>query len=1327
MALVLRPPASRESLTDTLGDIGRSRKTVAVATGLFAFLAVTLGTILLACTLDAAFHLPALARAFALVTVLSLAGVVWVRGVARSFSLRSDPLSVAHELEGKYPALNDALASAVSFLEAGDAEKRGVSARLEQVAVRSAQRAANRYNFDRLVPSGRCWRMVWTCGAIVAIAIPLVLSNVDRASVALVRLADPFGIHAWPTKTRVEILTPAELPTRMPKGEPFDLKFAVRGTIKDRAVVTFRIAGGEEFEEQYPLAVANDPKFYGAAVVTTRIEAARIQSSFSFKIASNDFDSEWQQVNVVPPPRLVAIPGPGGGRPSPLFRVKPPEYTGLPEMDLPDGATVLEIPVGTVVSMRATADVRLASAVLAFTGDRSNVTNAAGLSLVGNLNPFAAVGMQSLADAIGSDIPVSLDASGKGLSAFFTPTMSGMYVFRLTDETGLTGIRLLEMRLTPDPAPTVILLRPTIGKDPQVLTPTAKLTLHVAADDKLYAVRRTFLEYRVGREATIRTIPLHDVRDVAVGLPTIIGGVGVLAYVRPVSTETKVSLPLSVFTRDGTNSLRDGDILSIRGASDDWDDITPAKEPGRSAEFEIRIASPESVEAWLERELAAMRPDLIRVRNQQRETRQKAGEAIPQADGSLIPADRDRLLASEQTQRLIRGKISDANDGLRIKADVLLETVRVNALPRSNTTDRVAVVAEALGRLSDRDLPVIEPSLSDARQIGGQPPRAGQEQAVSDMLKRAIRHQKAVEDGLSDLLDLLSVWGGAVEIRGEARVLRDFIQRQVVEVDRLGQPPPPSDLDRAGTRAEQASDQANQLMTRAGRLAGEKEKEAVKHRSNAEEKSNAAVALRAKAVALPPGTPDKSAMNAQAALLEAESQEWKSTAEKAAAEAAALRKAIQAAEGQSLPEGLRDAAGKIRKDNRSLGVELLNNAVTRLDRLIAALTEKSPDTAPDLEKRKKEADSIDALATAQDDLRKRSADAGKVGDPVARAAEMKKLAAEQDKLIERGKEMLQRLTLDRADRPARDVRAAIDSMEAARSDLENGNPGIRAQNDAVERLDNARDRLDASTAVAPEQLSDEKRRKMVEKVQALLERQKAAVAEAERIHKLVTASKEWNRDALTAYGDLGEKRQQPITDEVRALEKEFASLPVLARVLSESAGAMDSATKKITNRLQEFDPTNAYDAELEIANDRKVLRPMSLAQRRLEQLLDALKQEEPKTTAKRDPPSKTPNPMNPAPSGGGDRDIVPPLAQLKVLRSLQAELNQRTAEFAKAHPDPEKLTEEERAELKELEDAQREMASLFEQMAKVFQEAKMGMPEIPPKPDTPENPSPEKP
>jgi len=75
--------------------------------------------------------------------------------------------------------------------------------------------------------------------------------------------------------------------------------------------------------------------------------------------------------------------------------------------------------------------------------------------------------------------------------------------------------------------------------------------------------------------------------------------------------------------------------------------------------------------------------------------------------------------------------------------------------------------------------------------------------------------------------------------------------------------------------------------------------------------------------------------------------------------------------------------------------------------------------------------------------------------------------------------------------------------------------------------------------------------------------------------------------------------------------------------------------------------------------------------------------------------------------------MVPPLAQLKILRALQEELNLSTAEFARAHSNSDKLTDEERDELKELEIAQREIAALFGQISKLFDDHKLPQREPP--------------
>jgi hypothetical protein len=56
------------------------------------------------------------------------------------------------------------------------------------------------------------------------------------------------------------------------------------------------------------------------------------------------------------------------------------------------------------------------------------------------------------------------------------------------------------------------------------------------------------------------------------------------------------------------------------------------------------------------------------------------------------------------------------------------------------------------------------------------------------------------------------------------------------------------------------------------------------------------------------------------------------------------------------------------------------------------------------------------------------------------------------------------------------------------------------------------------------------------------------------------------------------------------------------------------------------------------------------------------------------------------------------VAQLKLLRALQAEVNQHTEDFAKKHPDPKKLDDKAKAELQSIRRDQAEVGELLEEL-----------------------------
>lgn len=111
---------------------------------------------------------------------------------------------------------------------------------------------------------------------------------------------------------------------------------------------------------------------------------------------------------------------------------------------------------------------------------------------------------------------------------------------------------------------------------------------------------------------------------------------------------------------------------------------------------------------------------------------------------------------------------------------------------------------------------------------------------------------------------------------------------------------------------------------------------------------------------------------------------------------------------------------------------------------------------------------------------------------------------------------------------------------------------------------------------------------------------------------------------------------------------------------------------------------------------RSIARLQRRAARRIDQLLDALKTDR--------GPARPPVPDAEGDAeGGGGRagrpsDGIPQLAQLKVLRSLQEEVNERTADLGKRYPDPGKIPQAVQRELQALRKDQQEIADLLDEL-----------------------------
>jgi hypothetical protein len=1318
MPITLRPLDQRSHLPTRLLEFGWSRKLTILIGGAFALIAVVLLTVVVACSLDSAFYLPAVTRAAMLVVLAGGGAALAYRWLGKPFMEPVHPQRMAHLLEEKYPKLNDSLASAIAFLLGGESEH--TSARFRHVAVMRAQRSLDKCNLTALVPTGPAWKWFAAAVVVVASATALALSYPDHARHSVIRLFDPFGVHPWPTKTQVQITEPAEFPVRAAIGDPFDVKFTVSGVIPDAAILTVQLENGNSYDEPWSILVPDDGR--RMVEVTARLEPHRVPKSFRLQIRANDAVTEWHEVTLAPPPKLVPL----DGRQSPLMHVTFPAYTDLPPTDLPDGTSVIEAVHGSRIRFRAATDRRVIQAALVPQLDRGAMREGVAVASLSSLNPISALMAQTLADDILADIPITISGEGTRLSAEFTPKLPGLYVLRFTDETGLTGTRLLDFRMTPDPTPIVVLERPALGKDPVVLLPTASVFVQSRAEDRTFAVQRMVIEYRVGGpDAPLRELPLVDLPSFGLPLSTLVGGAIGNTYAKQQNVSAVVTFPVAIFTKADGSAPVDGDRITIRTAANDYDDVSVLKEPGRSKEeITIQVVSKSALETVLQEQLSQLRPKLLTMREQLRQTREKADEvAKAAADGKLSSEEAAKLGQAERDQRNIRNQVSDPRDGLQQAAQLLKDTVEANGVPRTTTTERVTAIADDLARLSEQHLDTVEPLLSGAKQEADKQATGGKPDAkkIADELKKAVRQQQAAEATVDAMLKKLEQWAGAGEVRAEARAIKEQLNKateQGLKATEGVEPGKPvealtpnekAELSRAGEKFNQLADRAAKTIEKAESMAAQKEQLANELQAQADAQFQQAADAKTESEKHPPGSDaGKDAAN-RANTLQSQANDAKTEAGKAKAEADALRSAVQQAGGQALEQDLRDAGSAMKNNKPAQSAAAQKSAAQRLDQLAQALSEKQPNSDDTLQKKKDLADEVDQIAEQQDELRKKVKEAEKIEDPMKREEELNKLARDQERLREKTEQAAEKLTRERESDAADKLRAAAEQMEAAKAELEKGQSAEQQQKDALNRLDETVKQLDQKQESDQQKLSREKRAQLAEQVKSLRERLKATDDEAARIQAEVAKQEAWDRAKIASLGDL-EDRAKAIAEELRKFaEKELEPLPVFKQLAEQAATLTDTAAKRFAERKDDALDSigQPFDPKAEQGADERTRRPLRSAIRRIDHVLDSLK-EDPKKPGGSNAGQGGGGDMPPGggvgESGGADQNTgVPPIAQLKALRSIQAELNDRTREFAEAHPDPEKLTEADREELLEMEEAQREVARLFEKLKPAFE------------------------
>src|SRR5438552_4675788 len=224
-------------------------------------------------------------------------------------------------------------------------------------------------------------------------------------------------------------------------------------------------------------------------------------------------------------------------------------------------------------------------------------------------------------------------------------------------------------------------------------------------------------------------------------------------------------------------------------------------------------------------------------------------------------------------------------------------------------------------------------------------------------------------------------------------------------------------------------------------------------------------------------------------------------------------------------------------------------------------------------------------------------------------------------------------------------------MEQAGRQMNRGEDSEDPQEEALDRLNDARRALQREQQEVEEELARERLDKVADILKRLKERQEAAITETGRVQQEVLKRNGWVRSLQASLGDLA-RTQEELGQETRGLaENQLAAAKVFARLLTKAADTMNQAGQRFQERLR-----SAQDHPQQLIADDRASKLQKDALRRLDQLLDALKAEKGMRQTQAGQGGE-----GGGGQGAGQRgDDIPDIAQLKILRSLQQEINERT-------------------------------------------------------------------
>ncbi len=248
---------------------------------------------------------------------------------------------------------------------------------------------------------------------------------------------------------------------------------------------------------------------------------------------------------------------------------------------------------------------------------------------------------------------------------------------------------------------------------------------------------------------------------------------------------------------------------------------------------------------------------------------------------------------------------------------------------------------------------------------------------------------------------------------------------------------------------------------------------------------------------------------------------------------------------------------------------------------------------------------------------------------------------------------------------------------------EGGDEAAKDEEEALKDLKQAEQEVAAVRKEAEEQLAMEQIAKMKDSIASIGERQDKIAEETDRYEKSrVAAGGKLPFTEGKSVGELG-RVQAGLKDEAtELLDRLGEGAPVFSLSLKKVGESMEASARRL-RKLQ---------------TDGETSRVQKLASGRLKQLNDSLKPDRPKNGQGQQQQQPDGQGGANGPNQGGDG--IPAAAQIKMLKSLQEELNERTDSFDELLRRQKELDPEQAAELDKLHEDQGVLADLVRDLTR---------------------------